>query len=76
MEKEKPSQKDNTASEPPQALEESLLGSVLARRPRGEKIPRKPAQRPIILPESAAPRPSTGSGRGGKARRGKPKGIG
>ena len=76
MEKEKPSQKDNAASETPQALEESLLGSVLARRPRGEKIPRTPMTNIIIVPESAAPRPSTSSGQGGKPRRGKAKGFG
>jgi len=64
-EREKPSQKDNTTSDTPQALEDSLLGSVLARRPRGEKIPRKPTQQVIILPESATPLPRKGRGKKG-----------
>ena len=44
MEKDKPSPPNNPASEPPAALEDSLLDTVLARRPPGEKPPRKPSQ--------------------------------
>lgn len=69
MEKEKHSPQDNPGpeSETPKALEDLLLGSVLARRPRGEKIPRKPSQRVIIVPDGLAPSPASPSLRAGSA---------